>query len=185
MSCTVNSLLIPIQLCGGKKTKHPRYNNVSRVFLFFSLAFNTIPHYESFALWRILIEPEKKCVFTFCFYKKMKKKCCATHFDEICAGCWKVHPTGVSDTFRQFEVGCDWKNFLIFYRNICYNIPNFCNWPKTGMLNRPLKTASFQRLYFTFNFKIWNVAYMLHFYFLQKKSTTTLLAVLSKHDYYS
>ena len=45
MSCAVNSLLIPIQLCGGKKTKHPRYNNVSRVFLSFSLAFNTIPHY--------------------------------------------------------------------------------------------------------------------------------------------
>ena len=45
MSCTVNSLLIPIQLCGGKKTKHPRYNNVSRVFLSFSLAFNAIPRY--------------------------------------------------------------------------------------------------------------------------------------------
>ena len=43
MSCAVNSLLIPIQLCGGKKTKHPRYNNVSRVFLSFSLAFNTFP----------------------------------------------------------------------------------------------------------------------------------------------
>ena len=45
MSCTVNSLLIPIQLCGGKKTKHPRYNNVSRMFLSFSLAFNAIPRY--------------------------------------------------------------------------------------------------------------------------------------------
>ena len=37
MSHTVTSLLIPIQLCGGKKTKHPRYNNVSRMFLSFSL----------------------------------------------------------------------------------------------------------------------------------------------------
>ncbi len=37
MSHTVTSLLIPIQLCGGKKKKHPRYNNVSRMFLSFSL----------------------------------------------------------------------------------------------------------------------------------------------------
>jgi len=96
-----------------------------------------------------------------------------------------VHPTAVSETFRQFEVGVTEKIFLIFSRKIYYAIPNLCNRPKTGMLNIPLKTASFQRLYFTFNFKIRNVTYMLHFYFLQKKSTTTLLAVLSKHDYYS
>ena len=43
MSYTVNSLLIPIQLCGGKKTKHPRYNAVSRVFLSFSLVLMRFP----------------------------------------------------------------------------------------------------------------------------------------------
>ena len=53
MSCTVNSLLIPIQLCGGKKTKHPRYNNVSRVFLSFSLAFNAIPRYGYYRIRKI------------------------------------------------------------------------------------------------------------------------------------
>ena len=53
------------------------------------------------------------------------------------------------------------KNFLIFSRNFYCTIPNLCNRPKTGMLNIPLKTASFQRLYFTFNFKIRNVTYML------------------------
>ena len=43
MSYTVNSLLIPIQLCGGKKTKHSRYNVVSRVFLSFSLVLMRFP----------------------------------------------------------------------------------------------------------------------------------------------
>ena len=54
MSYTVNSLLIPIQLCGGKKTKHPRYNNVSRMFLSFSLAFDTIPHHCDYRIRKIL-----------------------------------------------------------------------------------------------------------------------------------
>ena len=37
----------------GKKTKHPRYNNVSRVFLSFSLAFNTIPRYGYYRIRKI------------------------------------------------------------------------------------------------------------------------------------
>ena len=83
-----------------------------------------------------------------------------------------MHPTWVSETFRQFEVGVTEKFFLIFSRKIYYTHPNLCNRAKKGLLNIPLKTASFQRLYFTFNFKIRNVTYMLHFYFLhlqQKK----------------
>ena len=36
-------MLIPIQLCGGKKTKHLRYNAVSRVFLSFSLVLMRFP----------------------------------------------------------------------------------------------------------------------------------------------
>ena len=63
-----------------------------------------------------------------------------------------MHPTAVSETFRQFEVGVTEKIFLIFSRKIYYAIPNLCNRPKTGMLNIPLKTASFQRFYVTFLF---------------------------------
>ena len=87
--------------------------------------------------------------------------------------------------FGTLKWGVIEKIFLIFSQKIYYNNQNLCKQPEKGLLKIPLKTASFQRLYFTFNFKIRNVAYMLHFYFLQKKSTTTLLAVLSKHDYYS
>ena len=43
MTYTVNSLPIPIQLCVGKKTKHPRYNAVSRALLSFSLVLMRFP----------------------------------------------------------------------------------------------------------------------------------------------
>ena len=62
MSCTVNSLLIPIQLCGGKKTKHPRYNNVSRVLLSFSLAFNANPHYHYYRI-RMILRNLNECFY--------------------------------------------------------------------------------------------------------------------------
>ena len=42
MSFAVNSYLIPIQLCGGKKTKCHRYN-VSMAFLSFSLVLMLFP----------------------------------------------------------------------------------------------------------------------------------------------
>ena len=60
-----------------------------------------------------------------------------------------MHPTAVSETFRQFEVGVTEKIFLIFSRKIYHVIPNLCNRPTTGLLNIPQKTAAFQRLYFT------------------------------------
>ena len=43
MSYTVNSLLIPIHFVGESKTKHSRYNVVSRVFLSFSLVLMRFP----------------------------------------------------------------------------------------------------------------------------------------------
>lgn len=91
-----------------------------------------------------------------------------------------MHPTAVSETFRQFEVGVTEKIFLIFSRNFYYSLLKLCNAAKTRLLAKPLKTASFQRLYFTFNFKIRNVTYMLHFYFLllQQKNRSLLLATV-------
>ena len=55
MSFAVNSYLIPIQLCGGKKTKCHRYN-VSMAFLSFSLV---LMHFLSLQLQnpRILCNP--------------------------------------------------------------------------------------------------------------------------------
>ena len=117
--------------------------------------------------------------------KKMKKSVAPLSLKGTVQGVRKCILPGFLRLFVNLKWGVTEKIFLIFSRKIYYNVPNLCNRPKTGLLNIPLKTASFQRLYFTFNFKIRNVTYMLHFYFLQKKSTTTLLAVLSKHDYYS
>lgn len=94
-----------------------------------------------------------------------------------------MHPTAVSETFRQFEVGVTEKIFLIFSRNFYYHLPKLCNAAKTGLLNIPLKTASFQRLYFTFNFKIRNVTYMLHFYFLHLQQKTAALDWLRLSSY--
>ena len=54
MSFAVSSLLIPIQLCGGKKTKHSKYNNVFRVFLSFSLTFDAIPRYCDYKIRKLL-----------------------------------------------------------------------------------------------------------------------------------
>ena len=55
MSFAVNSYLIPIQLCGGKKTKCHRYN-VSMAFLSFSLV---LMHFLSLQLQnpRVLCNP--------------------------------------------------------------------------------------------------------------------------------
>ena len=66
-------------------------------------------------------------------------KCIATVFFEVLDN-WKK---GIAE-----------KNFLIFYRNYYYYLPKTCNESKNELLNRPLKTASFQHLYFTFEFKI-------------------------------
>ena len=56
--------------------------------------------------------------------------------------------------FGNLKWGVTEKIFLIFSRKIYYTIPKLYNAAKTRLLNIPLKTASFQRLYFTFNFKI-------------------------------
>ena len=72
------------------------------------------------------------------------------------------------------------KFFWFFSRKIYYTNQNLCKRPEKGLLKTPLKTASFQRLYFTFNFTIWNVAYMLHFYFLhlQQKNRSLIRATV-------
>ena len=109
----------------------------------------------------ITIEPEKKCVFTFCFYKKMKKSVAPLILTKSVQGVGKCILPGFLRLFGNLKWSVTEKIFLIFSRKIYYNVPNLCNRPKTRLLNIPLKTAAFQRLYFTFNFKIRNVTYML------------------------
>ena len=109
------------------------------------------------------------CVFTFCFYKKMKKSVAPLSLKETVQDVRKCIPSGFLRIFGNLKWSVNEKIFLIFSRKIYYRLPNLRNQPKTELLNIPIKIASFQRLYFTFNFKIRNVAYMLHFYFLQLK----------------
>ena len=66
------SLLIPIQLCGGKKTKYSKYNNVFRVFLSFSLTFDAIPCYCDYKI-RKFLRYHLFVRFVQILYKKMKK----------------------------------------------------------------------------------------------------------------
>ena len=101
------------------------------------------------------------CVFAFCLYKKMKKSVAPLILTEPVQGARKCIATVFLKLFGGSKREVTEKIFLIFSRKIYYTIPNLCNRPKTGLLNIPLKTASFQRLYFTFNFKIRNVTYML------------------------
>ena len=72
MSFTVSSLLIPIQLCGGKKTKYSKYNNVFRVFLSFSLTFDAISCYCDYKI-RNFLRYHLFMRFVQILYKKMKK----------------------------------------------------------------------------------------------------------------
>ena len=84
----------------------------------------------------------------------MKKSVAPLILTEPVQGVRKCVLPGFLRLFGNLKWGVTEKIFLIFSQKIYYTLPNLCNRPKTGMLNRPLKTASFQRLYFTFNFKI-------------------------------
>ena len=109
----------------------------------------------------ITIEPEKMCVFAFCLYKKMKKSVAPL----ILNGSVQSVRKCILPMFLRLFGNLKWcvteKIFLIFSRKIYYKLPKLCNRPKTELLNIPLKTLSYQLLYFTFNFKIRNVTYML------------------------
>ena len=72
MSFAVSSLLISIQLCGGKKTKSPKYINVFRRFLSFSLTFDAIPCYCDYKI-RNFLRYHLFMRFVQILYKKMKK----------------------------------------------------------------------------------------------------------------
>ena len=87
-------------------------------------------------------------------YKKMKKSVTSLILTEPVQGVGKRILPGFLSFFDNLKWDMTEKIFLIFSRNFYYSLPKLCNRPKTGMLNIPLKTASFQRLYFTFNFKI-------------------------------
>ena len=101
------------------------------------------------------------CVFAFFLYKKMKKSVAPLILDGSVKGVRKCIPPVFLKLFGGSNREVTEKIFLIFSRKIYYTIPKLCNRPKTGLLNIPLKTASYQLLYFTFNFKIRNVTYML------------------------
>ena len=107
--------------------------------------------------------------------KKMKKSVAPLSLKGTVQGARKCIPAGGLRLFGNLKWGVTEKFFLIFSRKIYYKLLNLCNRPKTGLLNIPLKTASFQRLYFTFNFKIRNVTNMLHFYFLLLQQKTAAL----------
>ena len=105
----------------------------------------------------------------------MKKSVAPLSLKGTVQGARKCIPAGGLRLFGNLKWGVTEKFFLIFSRKIYYTHPNLCNRAKKGLLNIPLKTASFQRLYFTFNFKIRNVTYMLHFYFLLLQQKTAAL----------
>ena len=93
--------------------------------------------------------------------KKMKKSVAPLSLKGTVQGVRKCILPGFLRLFVNLKWGVTEKNFLVFSRKIYYKLPNLCIRAKTRLLNIPLKTASFQRLYFTFNFKIRNVTYML------------------------
>ena len=131
----------------------------------------------------ITIEPEKKCVFALCFYKKMKKSVAPLSLKEPVQGVRKCILPDFLKLFDRLRYCITEKNFLIFSRKNYYPFPKRCNTVKTRLWNIPLKTASFQRLYFNFHFKIRNVTYILHFYFLLLQQKTAALDWLRLSSY--
>lgn len=115
--------------------------------------------------------------------KKMKKSVAPLSLKGTVQGVRKCILPGFLRLFVNLKWGVTEKNFLVFSRKIYYKLPNLCIRAKTRLLNIPLKTASFQRLYFTFNFKIRNVTYMLHFYFLHLQQKTAALDWLRLSSY--
>ena len=153
MSFAVSSLLIPIQLCGGKKTKSPKYINVFRRFLSFSLTSDAIPCYCDYKI-RKFLRHHLFVRFIEIPNKKMKKSVAPLILNGSAQSVRKCILPVFLRLFGNLKRGVTEKIFLIFYRKIYCKLPNLCNRPKTGLLNIPLKTVSYQLLYFTFDFKI-------------------------------
>lgn len=107
------------------------------------------------------------CILFKILYKKMKKSVSPLSLKEPVQGVRKCIPSGFLKIFDSLRYCVTEKNFLIFYQKYYYYLLNLCNESKNELWNRPLKTTSFQHLYFTFDFKILNVTDMLQFYFLQ------------------
>ena len=97
MSFALSSLLIPIQLCGGKKTKYSKYSNVFRVFLSFSLTFDAIPCYCDYKIRKIL-----RYHFLYILFnprKKMKKSVSPLSLKEPVQSVIKCIPQGFLKVF--------------------------------------------------------------------------------------
>ena len=91
----------------------------------------------------------------------MKKIVSPLSLKEPLQGVRKCIPTDFMKLFDCLRYCVTEKFFLIFSRNNCYSLPKLSNRTKNELWNIPLKTALFQRLYVTFDFKILNVTYML------------------------
>ena len=153
MSFAISSSLIPIQLCGGKKTKY------SKSLMYLEYFCLSPSHPMRFPVTAIIKSANFSGIIFFVrfvqiLYKKMKKSVAPLSLKGLVQGVGKCILPGFLRFFDNLKWDMTEKIFLIFSRNFYYSLPKLCNRPKTGMLNIPLKTASFQRLYFTFNFKI-------------------------------
>ena len=84
----------------------------------------------------------------------MKKSVSPLSLKEPVQGVRKCIPPKFLMLFDSLRYCVTEKIFLIFSRNYYYYLLKTCNESKNELLNRPLKTAAFQRLYFTFDFKI-------------------------------
>ena len=91
----------------------------------------------------------------------MKKSVAPLILTEPVQGVRKCVLPGFLRLFGNLKWGVTEKNSLIFSRNFYCALPKMSNQRKTRLLNKPLKIASSQRLYFNFHFKIRNVTYML------------------------
>ena len=92
--------------------------------------------------------------FVQILYKKMKKSVVPLSLKGLVQGVGKCILPGFLRFFDNLKWDMTEKIFLVFSQNFYYSLPKLCNASKTRLLSKPLKTASFQRLYFTFNFKI-------------------------------
>ena len=84
----------------------------------------------------------------------MKKSVSPLSLKEPVQGVRKCIPPKFLMLFDSLRYCVTEKIFLIFYRNYYYSFLNLRKKTKNELWNRPLKTASFQHLYFTFDFKI-------------------------------
>ena len=83
----------------------------------------------------------------------MKKSVVPLSLKEPVQGVRKCIPSGFLKIFDNLRY-CVTEKFFDFSRNYCYSLPKIYNGAETRLWNSPLKTASFQCLYFIFHFKI-------------------------------